>query len=71
VADVRKREITSIRQIASDQLEDVAEFFRTYKSMEGRVTQITGWLDVDAVPPLLERCIAAAEYQRTGAPHRG
>jgi inorganic pyrophosphatase len=67
VADPRKRNITSIRQIASDQLEDVAEFFRTYKSMEGRVTRIAGWLDVDAVSPLLERCVAAAEYQKSRA----
>jgi inorganic pyrophosphatase len=65
VADPHKRNITSIRQIASDQLEDVAEFFRTYKSMEGRITQISGWLDVEAVSPLLERCVAAAQYQKS------
>ncbi len=55
--------IRSIRQIASNQLEEVAEFFRTYKSMEGRVTEITGWLDAEAVPALLERCIAAVADQ--------
>ena len=38
----------------------MAEFFRTYKSLEGRVIEINGWLDADAVPALLERCIAAA-----------
>ena len=42
------------------QLEDVAEFFRTYKNMEGRVTEIGGWRDVDAVQPLLETCVQAA-----------
>jgi inorganic pyrophosphatase len=52
------RPITSIRQIAPNQLEDVAEFFRTYKNMEGRPTRILGWLDVDAVAALLERCHA-------------
>jgi inorganic pyrophosphatase len=55
--------IRSIRQIASNQLEDVAEFFRTYKSLEGRVTEISGWLDAEAVPALLERCVAAAAAQ--------
>jgi inorganic pyrophosphatase len=60
VADPRKQEILSIRQIAPNQLEDVAEFFRTYKSREGRVTTIHGWLDAEAVPALLERCVAAA-----------
>ena len=58
-AGLGQRGIHSIRQIATNQLEDVAEFFRTYKSMEGRVTEISGWLDVDAVPALLDRCIAA------------
>ena len=60
VADPRQRTIHSIRQIAPNQLEEVAEFFRTYKNLEGRVIEINGWLDADAVPALLERCIAAA-----------
>jgi inorganic pyrophosphatase len=59
-ADPRKQMVRSIRQIAPNQLEEVAEFFRTYKNREGRVTTITGWLDVDAVPDLLARCVAAA-----------
>jgi inorganic pyrophosphatase len=58
-ADHRQSGLHSIRQIAANQLEEVAEFFRTYKSMEGRVVEILGWLDADAVPALLEQCIAA------------
>jgi inorganic pyrophosphatase len=38
----------------------VAEFFRTYKNMDGRVISIGGWRDSDAVAPLLEACIRAA-----------
>ena len=59
-ADSRMKNIHSIRQISPKQLEDVAEFFRTYKSMEGRATNIKGWLNEDAVFDLLQRCIAAA-----------
>ncbi len=59
-ADSRQRGIHSIRQIASNQLEDVAEFFRTYKNLEGRAVEILGWEDADRVPQLLERCVAAA-----------
>ncbi len=55
-----RQHIHSIRQIATNQLDEVAEFFRTYKSMEGRPTEILGWLDAEAVPALLERCVAAA-----------
>ena len=60
VVDPRQQGINSILQIAPSQLEDVAEFFRTYKNMEGRVTEIGGWRDVDAVQPLLETCVKAA-----------
>ncbi len=63
VADPRQSSITSIRQIASNQLEDVAEFFRTYKSMEGRVVVIGGWRDADAVSDLLQKCIKATEFR--------
>ena len=59
IADPRQRSISSIRQIASNQLEDVAEFFRTYKSLEGRVVVIDGWRDAEAVDALLESCIEA------------
>jgi inorganic pyrophosphatase len=58
-ADPGQRAIRSIRQIAANQLEEVAEFFRTYKSLEGRVTQITGWLDETHVPALLDHCVRA------------
>ena len=59
VADPRQKTIRSIRQIAPNQLEDVAEFFRTYKSLEGRVIVIDGWRDSDAVEGLLQSCIVA------------
>ena len=58
--DPRQRGIQSLRQIAADQLEEVAEFFRTYKSLEGRVVTILGWRDAEGVPALVERCISAA-----------
>ena len=64
VADPRQRSITSIRQIAHNQLEDVAEFFRTYKSLEGRVVVIDGWRDIEAVAPLLEECIKASSSNK-------
>ena len=61
VADPRQKGITSIRQIAPNQLEDVAEFFRTYKSLEGRVVVIDGWRDFEAVDELLLNCIKASK----------
>ncbi len=64
VADPRQRSISSIRQIAPNQLEDVAEFFRTYKSLEGRVVVIDGWRDSEAVEPLLKDCISASNSKK-------
>ena len=60
-ADPRKKSINSIRQIAPNQLEEVAEFFRTYKSLEGRVVIIDGWQDSEAVDELLQSCIKAMQ----------
>ena len=59
LADPGQSRIRSIRQIASSQLEEVAEFFRTYRSIEGGDVSIQGWRDADAVNPLLQSCIAA------------
>ena len=67
-AGMSHRNIRSIRQIAPNTLEEVAEFFRIYKNMEGRTTQIGGWLDVDSVPALLNHCIAAATAHQQSSP---
>jgi len=67
-ADQRQAGITDLRQIASSQLEEVAEFFRTYKNLEGRATTISGWMGPEAVPALLDRCIRAASA--AGSPAR-
>jgi inorganic pyrophosphatase len=64
-ADARQNGITGLRQIAPDQLEEVAEFFRTYKNLEGRATEILGWHDGPAVTALLQRCITAASAAET------
>ena len=58
-ADPSQQDIRSIRQIAPSQLEEVAEFFRTYCIFEGRPFSVRGWRDADAVPELLAQCIPA------------
>jgi inorganic pyrophosphatase len=42
------------------QINEVAEFFATYKNLEKKAVEILGWKDVDAVMPLVEQCIQAA-----------
>ena len=57
--DPRFSEVKSIKDIAPHRLEEIAEFFRTYKNLEKKVTEILGWKDVDAVMPLVEECVKA------------
>ncbi len=57
--DPRYEEVKSLKDIAPHRLEEIAEFFRTYKNLEKKVTEIQGWKDVDAVKPLVEECIKA------------
>ncbi len=61
VKDPRYTGIKSLSDIASHRLDEIAEFFRTYKNLEKKVTEILGWKDVDQVIPLVEACIKAAQ----------
>ncbi len=57
--DPRYNEVKSLKDVAPHRLEEIAEFFRTYKNLEKKVTEIQGWKDVEAVTPLVEECIKA------------
>ena len=57
--DPRYAQVKSLSDIASHRLDEIAEFFRTYKNLEKKVTEILGWKDVDHVTPLVEQCIKA------------
>lgn len=57
--DPRYKEVKSLKDIASHRLEEIAEFFRTYKNLEKKLTEIVGWKDVEAVLPLVEQCVKA------------
>ncbi|MDB9373907.1 inorganic diphosphatase [Nodularia sphaerocarpa] len=59
--DPRYAEVRSLKDIAPHRLEEIAEFFRSYKNLEKKVTQILGWQDVDKVAPLVEKFIRAAK----------
>jgi len=58
-ADPRYAEVKSLKDVAPHRLEEIAEFFRTYKNLQKKVTEILGWQDVEAVQPLLAKCINA------------
>ena len=59
--DPRYAHVKSLKDISPHRLEEIAEFFRSYKNLEKKVTQILGWQDVDKVAPLVEKFIQAAK----------
>lgn len=59
--DPRYASVNTLSDIASHRLDEIAEFFRTYKNLEKKVTEILGWKDADQVQALIQSCIAAAQ----------
>jgi inorganic pyrophosphatase len=57
--DPRYASVKSLEDVASHRLDEIAEFFRTYKNLEKKVTEILGWQNADKVNALVEQCIAA------------
>ncbi|NES70523.1 MAG: inorganic pyrophosphatase, partial [Okeania sp. SIO2D1] len=60
-SDPRYAQVKSLQDIAPHRLEEIAEFFRTYKNLEKKVTEILGWKDVDSVMPLVKKCVEAGK----------
>jgi inorganic pyrophosphatase len=57
--DPRYAQVKSLEDIAEHRLAEIQEFFKTYKNLEKKVTEILGWKNVDQVMPLVEKCIQA------------
>lgn len=58
--DPRYTEVKTLQDIAPHRLNEIAEFFRTYKNLEKKVTEIGDWKGLEDVNPLIEKCIKAA-----------
>ncbi|NEO27405.1 MAG: inorganic diphosphatase, partial [Kamptonema sp. SIO4C4] len=59
--DPRFSQVASLENVAQHRLDEISEFFKTYKNLEGKKTEILGWKDVKEVMTLLEKCIKAAK----------
>ena len=57
--DPRYFQIKSLKDVAPHCLDEIAEFFRTYKNLEKKMTEILGWKDIEAVLPLVEEYVKA------------
>ncbi len=58
--DPRYANVKSLKDVPQHRLDEIAEFFQTYKNLEKKSVEILGWKDVDAVLPLVEKFIKAA-----------
>ena len=56
--DPRYVDVKSLSDVASHRLDEISEFFKTYKNLEKKVTEILGWKDVDQVSSLVEACVS-------------
>ncbi len=61
VKDPRYADVKSLKDMAPHRLDEIAEFFKTYKNLEKKVTEILGWKDAEFVAPLVEKFIKAAQ----------
>jgi len=61
VKDPRYADVQSLKDIATHRLDEIAEFFRTYKNLEKKEVEILGWKDVETVLPLIEECAKNAQ----------
>jgi inorganic pyrophosphatase len=59
--DPRYAHVKSLKDIPQHRLDEICEFFKTYKNLEKKAVEVLGWKDVDAVLPLVEKCIKAAQ----------
>lgn len=59
--DPRYAQVKSLADVASHRLDEIAEFFRTYKNLEKKVTEILGWKDADQVQALVDACVKASQ----------
>jgi inorganic pyrophosphatase len=59
--DPRYTQVKSLSDVAPHRLDEIAEFFKTYKNLQRKVTEILGWKDVDTVAALVTECIKAAQ----------
>jgi inorganic pyrophosphatase len=58
--DPRYNDVKTLADIAPHRLEEIAEFFRSYKNLEKKVTEIRGWEGIEAVQALVAKSIEAA-----------
>lgn len=64
VSDPRQAEITDLADIAKSRLREIEHFFSTYKDLEGKKTEITGWDGRDVALNVVRECREAFDQKQ-------
>ncbi len=68
VSDPRQAEVTDLAHVAASRLREIEHFFSTYKDLEGKKTEITGWDGRDVALKVVQECRDAfSQKQQAGA----
>lgn len=65
--DPRQDEVHGLEDVSPHRLREIENFFATYKELEGRQTEITGWLGVAEAVAIIEHALSAAAHTDGGA----
>lgn len=57
VDDASKKDITDLADVSTAKLEQIAEFFTTYKRLEKKEVEVTGWEDAAAAKKIIEEAV--------------
>ncbi|SFE33224.1 inorganic diphosphatase [Alteribacillus iranensis] len=57
VEDPRFKDVHSINDIPSHKLDEIAHFFKTYKDLQNKKTEIGAWKGAEEAAQLVEECI--------------
>ena len=58
--DPRFDNVKTLDDVEQHRLDEIAEFFASYKNLEKKEVEILGWKNLDQVQPLVDQCIKAA-----------
>jgi len=64
--DPRWDETHALDDLSPHRLREIEHFFEIYKELEGRETQVRGWLGADAAREIIERAVHAGQRAAAG-----
>ncbi|GBF11580.1 inorganic diphosphatase [Tepidibacillus infernus] len=56
--DPRFKEVNTLNDVPSHILKEIEHFFKVYKDLENKITNIEGWKDKEVAIQLYEECVA-------------